>query len=130
MVEFITQLNDDEFKDLLIALRQLKYRDVSHQTKLYEYSDRVDRRDVHLWDNGGSFKDNGEYYISMNDYETTVKEVNVYHNLYMVGKFGEKWLAQAQKYYEGNPEGLAVLNKATIMYEEMMQDAEEDFLDI
>lgn len=124
MLKFIKQL-DDDFTDLLVAIDQIRYGDNS---RLCEYEDKGDKRIVHLWDNEGSFKDNGQYYIWVNDYETSNIDLNLNHNIFMLYRFGQEWYASAQKYFENtNPERLTILNRAKSQYESELE-ADKEFM--
>ena len=94
----------------------MRYGDNS---RLYEYTDKEDKRVVHLWDNGSCFKDNGQDYIWVNDYETSNPNLNFNHNVFMLSVFGQEWYKRAQNYFEcKKAEGLAILNRAKAQYEE------------
>lgn len=115
MLNFVKQLEESDFFDLLVEMGQMRYGDTR---RLYEYLDKEDRRIVHLWDNGGSFKDNGQDYIWINDYETSSPNANLNHNVFMLSMFGQEWYERAQKYFEGKkPEGFVILRKAKAKYD-------------
>jgi len=119
MLKYIKQLEESDFVDLLVSIKQMRYGDSS---RLYEYLDREDRRVVHLWDNGGSFKDNGQDYIWVNDYETSNPSFNFNHNLFMLSVFGQEWYARAKKYFKVNkPESLVILSKAKAQYDSELE---------
>lgn len=125
MINFMKQLEESGFFDLLVSIGQMRYGDSS---RLYEYLDEEDRRVVHLWDNGGSFKDNGQDYIWVNDYETSNPNFNFNHNLCMLSKFGEEWYTSAQKYFEDKkPEGLAILSEAKAQFDRDLE-ADKEFI--
>lgn len=125
MLKYIKQLEESDFVDLLVAIKQMRYGDSS---RLYEYLDKEDRRVVHLWDNGGSFKDNGQDYIWVNDYETSNPNFNFNHNIFMLSTFGPEWYARAQKYFEGKkPESLEILSRAKGQYDKDLE-ADKEFM--
>ena len=125
MLKYIKQLKESDFLDLMVSLGQMRYGDNS---RLYEYLDKEDRRIVHIWDNSSCFKDNGQDYLWVNDYETSKPNFNFNHNLFMLSQFGEEWYARAQKHFEGKkPESLVILNKAKARYDKDLE-ADKEFM--
>ena len=124
MLKYITQLEEFDFVSLMVSIGQMRYGDNS---RLYEYLDKEDRRIVHLWDNGGSFKDNGQDYIWVNDYETSNPNRNFNHNVFMLSTFGQEWYTRAQKHFEGKPERLDILKKAKAQYDRDLE-ADKEFI--
>lgn len=124
MLKFVKQLQESDFVDLLVAIGQMRYGD----SRLYEYLDKEDRRVIHLWDNSGSFKDNGQDYIWVNDYETSNPNSNFNHNLFMLYTFGQEWYTRAQKYFESKkPESLTILSRAKAQYDSDLE-ADKEFM--
>lgn len=123
-LDFIEKLEESEFVDLLVAIKQMRYGDNS---RLYEYFDKEGKRNVHLWDNGGSFKDNGQYHIWINDYGTSIPSMNINHNICMLYMFGKEWYLKAKQYFEHENmmESLEILNTAVIQYEKELEDDKE-----
>lgn len=123
MLKFIKQLKESDFVDLMVSIGQMRYGD---ESRLYEYLDKTDRRIVHLWDNGDYFKDNGQNYIWVNDYETSNQNSQLKHNVFMLFSFGQEWYVSAKKYFEGkNRENLDILSKAKAEYDRELKDDEE-----
>lgn len=116
MLTYVKRLEETDFVDLMVSIGQMRYGDNS---RLYEYLDKGDKRVVHLWDNNGSFKDNGQDYIWVNDYEISNPSLNFNHHVFMLYRFGQEWYTNAIKYFEGKkPEGLDVLTKAKEQYDD------------
>ena len=119
----VQSLKESDFVDLLVSIGYKSYGDY----RAYEYFDEKDRRNVHLWDNCGCFKDRGEYRLWINDFETSNPNLTFSHNLFMLETFGQSWYERAQKYFtdKGSLDNLILLDKVKKRYdEELAIDAE------
>ncbi|MBR2908875.1 MAG: hypothetical protein IKC11_00830 [Clostridia bacterium] len=123
MLEFISQLEDKDFLDLLVSMGKMKY----DNSRLCDYFDEKERRMIWVYDNGRCFNGSGSEELWITDFEASNEECTLIHNVFMMRKFGEDWFSKAKRHFEetSNPRGLEILNNAKTQQENESKENKE-----
>ena len=96
MLQFVSKLRDNDFVDLMVAIKKMKYGDI----KVCEYADKDNCRNVHVWDNNPSFNDREpDQYFSINDFNISEDKALFDYYLFMLNQFGDDWYDVAKNHF-------------------------------